>query len=307
MYFVNRFKITKIILLFGLTLILLGCGQPFLPQEMNGTLDSVDDNFGAFATSWRSKLYPADWKPGIEDSKGRYLHDFSYAGYHRGEIPIPNNVPGKFIDVTKSPYNADNRGGSNASLSIQAALDDVGKAGGGVVYLPAGTYKINKQKGYGLAIRYDGVVLRGAGRGKTFLYIDEASVSQAILVEPNNKPSNPAFYYWLSGILGTTSNITRDLMRPTRFIPVATTSHYKVGDWVMVRTDVTAAWVADFDMSSIWGTADTRSKLRGATFISCGRNGCPQPRRIKVSPNNKIILVILNRFTKYIASPSTLI
>ena len=44
------------------------------------------------ALAWESTLYPKDWEPGFADSEGRFLHDFSYAGYHRGEIPIPKDV-----------------------------------------------------------------------------------------------------------------------------------------------------------------------------------------------------------------------
>ena len=38
---------------------------------------------------WRSSLYPEDWTPGFADAQGRFLHDFSYAGYHKGEALIP--------------------------------------------------------------------------------------------------------------------------------------------------------------------------------------------------------------------------
>ncbi|HSI09085.1 MAG TPA: hypothetical protein VK985_10920, partial [Rariglobus sp.] len=66
------------------------------------------------AATWRSSLYPENWKPGFTDAQGRFLHDFSYAGYHAGERPLPvktNNV----IDVTKPPYNADPRGTVDAT------------------------------------------------------------------------------------------------------------------------------------------------------------------------------------------------
>jgi len=54
-------------------------------------------------------------------------------------------------DVTKAPYNAlhsvINNGGNvptqDATSAIQSALNDAGNAGGGVVYLPAGYYRIN--------------------------------------------------------------------------------------------------------------------------------------------------------------------
>ena len=41
------------------------------------------------AFGWRSALYPSGWTPGSTDAEGRGLPDFSYAGYHRGEDPLP--------------------------------------------------------------------------------------------------------------------------------------------------------------------------------------------------------------------------
>ncbi|HEY9250965.1 MAG TPA: hypothetical protein VIO38_17610, partial [Rariglobus sp.] len=58
---------------------------------------------------WRSSLYPDNWRPGLADSSGRFLHDFSFAGYHSGARPIPD-VAGPVTDVTKPPYNADASG-----------------------------------------------------------------------------------------------------------------------------------------------------------------------------------------------------
>ncbi|MBQ7338120.1 MAG: hypothetical protein IJW40_06670 [Clostridia bacterium] len=72
----------------------------------------------------------------------------------------------EFVNVTLAPYNCPmqpinyegNFGTEDATPAIQAALDHVGNAGGGVVYLPAGYYRI---EGY-LTIPA-GVELRGAG------------------------------------------------------------------------------------------------------------------------------------------------
>ncbi|HMO25294.1 MAG TPA: hypothetical protein PKB10_03415, partial [Tepidisphaeraceae bacterium] len=53
--------------------------------------------------NWRSALYPADWKPGFVGPDGAFLHDFSYAGYRRGEAPIPV-IQSPVFDVTQPPY-----------------------------------------------------------------------------------------------------------------------------------------------------------------------------------------------------------
>jgi hypothetical protein len=125
--------------------------------------------------TWYSSLYPINWEPGFKDSQGRFVQDFSYAGYRRGEIPIPANPPGNTYTVTDSPYNADNTGVNDATNAIQAAIDDAGNAGGGIVYLPSGTYKVKPQGTNVQALHITGnnVVLRGAGPDQTFIYNDE--------------------------------------------------------------------------------------------------------------------------------------
>ncbi len=92
--------------------------------------------------TWRSSLYPDNWSPGYSDSKGRFLHDFSFAGYHGGMEIIPQNSK-KIVVVTLTPYNADKTGVVDATVAIQKAIDYVGQNGGGVVFLPAGEYSIS--------------------------------------------------------------------------------------------------------------------------------------------------------------------
>lgn len=122
------------------------------------------------AESWRSTLYPEDWTPGWRDESGRFLHDFSYAGYRRGE-QLPPVVGGAVFDVTSPEYGADRSGTRDSTAAIQRALDDAARAGGGVVYLPEGTYRVAPPDGASEALKLegDGVVLRGAGAGRTFL------------------------------------------------------------------------------------------------------------------------------------------
>ncbi|MDP2888093.1 MAG: glycosyl hydrolase family 28-related protein [Bacteroidota bacterium] len=130
-----------------------------------------------FAQTWRSSLYPENWMPGMKDSQGRFLHDFSYAGYRSGDVPLPE-ITANILDVTKSPYFADKTGGIDARAAIQLALDDAGKAGGGVVYLPEGTFKIDVSVAANnpIKINYSNVVLRGAGTGKTFIFNENPNV-----------------------------------------------------------------------------------------------------------------------------------
>jgi len=110
---------------------------------------------------WRSALYPEDWTPAHEDAQGRFLHDFSYAGYRNGEVAIPENPPGDTYDVLD--YGADGTGASDATAAIQQAIDAAEAAGGGIVFLPAGLYRCDGL----LTVNRSGVVIRGAGPGLT--------------------------------------------------------------------------------------------------------------------------------------------
>jgi fibronectin type 3 domain-containing protein len=87
-----------------------------------------------------------DWTPGV--SVGVI-----------GGIPVRT----KLVDVTKPPYNADNTGATDAKPAIQAAIDAA--VAEDVVYLPAGTYRINTP--LRLPWSKSNITVRGAGPGLT--------------------------------------------------------------------------------------------------------------------------------------------
>lgn len=89
-----------------------------------------------------------DWTPG------------THVGVLNGGIPTDRTT---LINVTASPYNADNTGGSDASTAIQAAIQAA--SSGQVVYCPEGIYRLNVN----LNIFYDRppITLRGDGQGVT--------------------------------------------------------------------------------------------------------------------------------------------
>jgi hypothetical protein len=207
------------------------------------------------AQSWKSSLYPENWYPGFKNETGQFLHDFSYAGYHAGEKNIPfitNNI----IDVTLPPFNADSTGINDATSVIQAAIDSAGKIGGGVVYLPTGTYKISVGSQCALWIKYSNVILRGAGSDKTFVLNTQQNIRQKhiILVKPASGGD------WYSP--ETTANkFTSDIKNQDSTVIIDDVSNYSVGDWVVITTDVTAGFIADHKMTGLWN-----STLPGVAF-----------------------------------------
>jgi len=205
----------------------------------------------------RSSLYPEDWTPGYTDEEGRFLHDFSYAGYHAGERDIPD-VQSNIINVTQNPYNADNTGREDVTEVLQKALDDVGRMGGGVVYLPSGIYKISidDNENNALHLKYSNVILRGAGKGTTKIINTSTSMrdKSIILVRGENR------MHWNTDKTNITS-IKKDLDKPTKEIPVESTAGFSVNDYVVINTEVTEPFIKDHNMEGVWHTG-----LSGVTF-----------------------------------------
>lgn len=207
--------------------------------------------FSSPAAAWRSALYPSDWVPGYADGQGRFLHDFSFAGYHRGEAPIPESPPGLVYDVTQAPFNADATGVADATGAIQAAIDAAGNAGGGIVYLPAGTYRVKPPGNaiHALYIGKSGVVLRGAGRTQTFIFNDAIDMRERRII--NVRPDPNSHYIWQYNVSASRA-LASDHLVPTDTLQVVDVTGYAPGDWLVVRADPTAAFIAEHGMTGVW-------------------------------------------------------
>jgi hypothetical protein len=211
----------------------------------------------AGAASWRSSLYPENWRPpGPENAfvTDAFLQDFSYAGYRRGEAPLPV-VAGPLHDVV-ARHGADPTGVRDSTAAIQQALDDAGAAGGGVVYLPPGTYRVSpKSDGDSpLVINRSGVVLRGAGAGKTFLLNTSYRMrsKEIIRVRPAAVEE------------GDPVALTADLPGPTRRIPVADAAAFAPGDMVRLEWSFTPGWIAEHRQQEYWNES---ARPRPAQYI----------------------------------------
>lgn len=216
---------------------------------------------------WRSALYPEDWKPGDIDAQGRFLHDFSYAGYRRGESPLPD-IKGPVTDVTKPPHSADPSGQNDSTAAIQAALDAAAGAGGGVVFLPAGTYRISPPEGskVALRIRGDNMVLRGAGADKTFLFNDAVDMREKTLLLIEAEPSAD----WRAEGAGIpASPLARDLPNRAAEVFVQDATGFAAGDLIVLRSDLTQRFIDEVEMTGKWEPAGAGSPNR--TLMFCRR------------------------------------
>ncbi|MCB9497782.1 MAG: hypothetical protein H6686_12920 [Fibrobacteria bacterium] len=209
--------------------------------------------------AWRSALYPEDWSPPTGKSfyEDAFLQDFSYAGYHRGEVPLPE-VSGPVFDVSQAPFLADPSGKQDATSAIQRAIDSAQAAGGGVVFLPEGTYRVSLPAGARsvLKVSLSGVVVRGAGAERTFLLNTTTTMRGCVVLE-----FAPAAGTDWHVIPRSRTLVRRDLPSPTREVPVEDPSRFVAGDWVVVRQKMTEAWIADHRETSWAGYSAAFSGL----------------------------------------------
>ncbi|MDR2675429.1 MAG: glycoside hydrolase family 55 protein [Opitutaceae bacterium] len=207
---------------------------------------------------WRSSLYPENWQPGHMDSQGRFLHDFSYAGYHRGEVAIPD-VDEKIINVAQKPYHADPSGKKDSTRAIQAALDHAARTGGGVVFMPAGTYRVRIDEGKTsvLDIRGSKTILRGGGADKTFLFLDGCKMRGKTIIDirsteikawPEKAPISARDAK--RGMIA--SPMSKDIHLPAKILPVEDASLFNAGDDVLARIDLTQRFIDEHGMTGEW-------------------------------------------------------
>ncbi|KAF2330661.1 DUF4955 domain-containing protein [Flavobacterium daemonense] len=106
------------------------------------------------------------------------LPDFSYAGFHYGEQPIPV-VTKNIIDVTQYGIKANSK--RDQTKEVQELIDKVGADGGGVLYFPKGGYyfNMNPREKQSLKINYSNIVLRGENNGsKGTVFFDGYPLTQ---------------------------------------------------------------------------------------------------------------------------------
>lgn len=188
--------------------------------------------FGQRAAS-REPQYSALWGTGGESwSAASRLADFSYAGYHRGEKPLPTLKP----DVSVADFGATGDGKTDDTLAFQRAIE---QAAGKTILVPKGTYVIRDF----LQIARSGTSLKGVGRSDSILRFP-IPLNE---IKPNwgatttgQRTSN---YSWSGGFLtiaGGTSrtpiaDVAADARRGEQMLRVSDTSRLRVGDDIRLQ------------------------------------------------------------------------
>lgn len=219
------------------TLLLLGLAacnpDPAGPDRTGSDTPADTDTPGA----WRSSLYPADWTPMATRPDGLFLHDFSYAGYHAGEAPLPSARPLPVRSVVD--HGADPTGATDSTPAIQAAIDAT--TDGGTVWLPAGRYRVDGE----LVLSRSHVVIAGDGADATFVHFtkDTGQSHGAGLWLRGALP--PVDLEWPLAVDGATRS---------RSVRVQEASGLEVGATVAVGWTISDAFVADHGMTGTWTT-----------------------------------------------------
>lgn len=165
------------------------------------------------------------------------LPDFSYAGYHRSERPLPQ-VEGPVFDVTDFGAVANDTKSDRAA--IQKAIDAAEAAGGGVVWLPAGRYELaQKNDAMPLYVRSSGIVLRGegSGAGGTVLHTDQ--------MLPPPLPLKMWASPYVLQIGGETAQtpigrVAADVARGDTQVRIKDTRQLQSGDWIILHLEDTS-------------------------------------------------------------------
>jgi len=200
---------------------------------------------------WRSELYPVDWTPPEETVSfysDKFLQDFSYAGYASGEAPLPSGSSSIFDVVVD--YGADPTGVKDSTSHIQNAIDDAGSyPEGGIVYLPAGTYKVSLPDGQSEVLRLsrDNVLLRGAGSEQTRIVNYTTTMHGAAIIRVAT--AGPSAQAYDSEKVA----IVKDVTGPSHRLYIEDTVPFLAGDLVEIRWDFTYEWIVEHGQSKWWG------------------------------------------------------
>ena len=191
------------------------------------------------------------------------LPDFSYAGYHSGEAPLPRVPRG----VSVKEFGAKGDGTADDTAAFQKALATVKS---GAIEIPSGRYRITDI----LEVKRGHIVLRGAGPNESVLLFPKQlndikpNWGETTAGRPTSNYSWSGGFVWFKGNLGnrTLALITGIAQRGDTTIRVSNANNLSVGQRVeILETDTLKNSLAD---SLYSGDAGDTSKLLGSTRAS---------------------------------------
>ena len=194
------------------------------------------------------------------------LPDFSFAGYHGGADPIPE-IKGPIFDVTQ--FGAKGDGIADDQEAIQKAINAAQAAGGGVVFFPRGTFRVNCDIAHRrpIIVRQGHIVLRGSGasKGGTVILIEEPTIALKAPTADSESGGGEMAPDWMfqiqpigSGNGKLLAKVIGDTRRETSVLTLDNGSQIHPGMWITLTAkgqalvpDVIAPY-KESDMPSEW-------------------------------------------------------
>jgi hypothetical protein len=233
-------------------------------ESTGETSESEDESSSESETgepaTWRSVLYPEDWTPEFTHPEGHFLHDFSYAGYHNGEVELPTEIAG--LERSVLDEGADPSGVLDSTSAIQATIDAVEQAGGGVVLVPAGSYRCDGL----LEVEASHMVIRGEGPQSQLWFTRDVDMTGV-----------DHLTFRGSLVQGQELPLIADGQPRSHVVRVADAAGLAPGDSLAVGWVITEEFVADHQMTDTWMAFNGQWRTffrRELEAIECDANGC---------------------------------
>ncbi len=210
--------------------------------------------------NWESALLPTraghyHRTPVDFDGRVWQLDDYSYSGYRLGTRPLAE-VPCRVSVV---------EGAGNITSELQQAIDAVGRAGGGVVRIPQGSFVIDRT----ITIPHHNVAVEGAGSGRTNIHVPESYV-------PREASNEGVFTFgkvvgaWNQGwthqgrVIG---RITHRIRRGDFHVDSDDAGGVNPGDWVVVQQYFWDAFVDRHSTAPNRWVADGSNRTFSFTYL----------------------------------------
>lgn len=162
------------------------------------------------------------------------LPDFSYAGYHNGEIALPDIKNYKIFNVLDFGAKPDDE--ISDREAIQSAIVAANKNGSGIVFFPKGRFLVNEDTAAvkGIISKGSNIIFRGSGSGAggTELYM-----KYDLLPEDPKKmwTCPPMFTFTAKGSDEFIGEVKQSAVVGDFNVQLNSTAKLKAGDWIVIK------------------------------------------------------------------------
>lgn len=193
------------------------------------------------------------------------LPDFSYAGYHHGEVGIPH-VDHKVFDVTA--FGAVPNDGQSDRAAIERSIAAATKNGSGIIFFPKGRFLVHEDSENTSPITIKGkhIVMRGSGSGQggTELYMKHYLPAK----NPTQLWTCPYLFNFVgAGVEDELTRVTADATRGEKVIKVKSAAAIRAGEWIVLRVKNSDKDLLDHDMCGC-KVAPEWTKIKSGVYVN---------------------------------------